>query len=79
MGVHNIRVIEVEDMLELMAEDELIDDDLPPDLLSKNAYAIVGIGVCSNPLFFVPGLFPAKILPVRDDVNRQFINLYDFI
>ncbi len=79
MGVHNIRVIKVEDMFELMAKDELINNDLSPDLLSKNAYAIVGIGVCSNPLFFVSGLFPAKILPVRNNMNGQFLYLYDFI
>ena len=79
VGVHNIRVIKVEDMFEFMTEDELIYDDLTPELLSKDAYFVIGTGICSNPHFFVSGLFPAKILPVRNNMNGQFLYLYDFI
>ena len=79
VGIHDIRVIKVEDMFEFMAEDELVDDDLPPDHFSKDAYFVIGIGICSNPHFFVSGLFPVKILPVRNDMNGQFLYLYDFI
>jgi len=71
MGVYNVGIGKIEDVFELVPQDHLVHDDRSSDFLSKDADLILGIGICGNPFFFIPGLFPVKVFPVGNHVGES--------